>query len=131
MVVLDTNIIIDYLRQRGLNRETTLERLIAAQGSKNLAISVLTVQELYEGKSVAQEEEEKAVQLAVSKLRVLPYSYDTAKLAGEIARQRKYPLEFADAAIAATTIVNDAELATLNPKDFAGIRDLVIFPTTP
>lgn len=35
-----------------------------------------------------------------------------------------HPIDFADAAIAATAIHNHCELATLNPKDFTGIPNL-------
>lgn len=41
---------------------------------------------------------------------------------------RDYRLSFADAAIAATTIYYDAELATLNIKDFADIPHLKLLP---
>jgi predicted nucleic acid-binding protein len=51
----------------------------------------------------------------------VPYTYETAKLAGEIARDLERPIELADAAIAATTIINRGELLTINKKDFAAI----------
>ncbi|MFH1030818.1 MAG: PIN domain-containing protein [bacterium] len=50
--------------------------------------------------------------------------YETVQLAGEIARDLKSPIEFADAAIAATAILRGASFLTLNKKHFSGIREL-------
>ena len=49
---------------------------------------------------------------------------DVAKSAGSIARDLDKPLDLADAAIAATAILNGAKLSTFNKKDFQGIKDL-------
>ena len=57
-------------------------------------------------------------------MNILPYSYEVAQMAGRIARDHKQPIEFPDAAIAATAIVNNASLFTLNQKDFKGIKEL-------
>ncbi len=43
---------------------------------------------------------------------------------GQIARDFDKAIDFADAAIASTAIVNGCELATLNIKDFKGIKNL-------
>jgi predicted nucleic acid-binding protein len=58
---------------------------------------------------------------------LMPYNYEIAKLAGEIVRDNKNLVEFPDAAIAATALVNEAELLTLNKKHFAGIKGLELF----
>lgn len=121
MVVLDTNIIIDHLRQR-LKSESLLDRLSAKMAKENLAIAVITVQELYEGRSTRKIKEEGFLVAMLAPLKFLAYTYETAKLAGEIVRDSKSSLEFADAAIAATAIVNNAELLTLNKKHFVGIK---------
>jgi len=55
---------------------------------------------------------------------ILPYTSEVAQLAGEIARDLRRSISFADAAIAATTIINGGELCTLDKKDFLGIEDL-------
>ena len=68
--------------------------------------------------------------LLVWKLEQLPHSYEIAKLAGEIARDLKRPIELADAAIAATAVINQASLFTLNEKDFQGIKPLEILKWT-
>lgn len=63
----------------------------------------------------------------VRPLRLLNYTFQVAKLGGEIARDLKNPIEFADSAIAATAIANDLELCTLNAKHFKGIKGVKLF----
>ena len=115
MVVLDTNIIIDHIRSYG---QSHLQILNDRYGQKDLAISVLTIQELYRGESTLINKEEIKLTNIIAPLTILQYNYQTAKLAGEITRDSKRLIEFADAAIAATCILNKATLATLNIKDF-------------
>lgn len=126
MVILDTNIIIDHLRQRG-EKETILMRVASTVAKENLAISLISVQELYEGRSTQEKEKGEYLLATITPLKVLSYTYEIAQLAGEIARDQKEPIEFADAAIAATTIVNGASLLTLNEKDFIGIEELELY----
>jgi len=123
MVVLDTNIVIDHLRlQDGV--ESKLMALVKTKPKEVLAISMITIQELYEGRSTRDAQKEQYLLATVSPLKILPYNYEVAKLAGEIARDIERPIELADAAIAATAILNGAELFTFNVKDFASIDNL-------
>lgn len=89
-----------------------------------MAISVISIQELYEGKSTREKDKEEHLLATIAPLKILPYNYEVAQLAGEIARDLDYPIELADAAIAATAIVNGALLFTLNKRHFKGIKDL-------
>ncbi|MBL7078283.1 PIN domain-containing protein [Candidatus Shapirobacteria bacterium] len=125
MVILDTNIIIDHLRLKAKSKSKLLA-LAEKNPKKELAISIISVQELYEGQSTKEQEEEKMLLATISPLRILSYTYEVAKLAGEIARDLKRPIELADAAIAATAIINGGQLATLNKKDFQGIKGLIL-----
>jgi predicted nucleic acid-binding protein len=124
MVVLDTNIIIDHLRLQDGKAESRLMILARTKPKEVLAISMLTVQELYEGQSTRDAQKEQYLLATISPLKILPYSYEIAKLAGEIARDIDRPIELADAGIAASAILNGCELFTLNLKDFAGIDNL-------
>ncbi len=126
MVVLDTNIIIDHLRQSSA-KETCLMKIAREIARENLAISVVSVQELYEGRSTRKSEKENYLLATIAPLKILSYTYEVAQFAGEIARDISRPLELADAAIAATAIINGADLYTLNKKDFAGIPELEFF----
>ena len=60
----------------------------------------------------------------ISPLAILPYTFETAQLAGELSRDLNRPMTIADAAIAATVLLNGASLATLNSKDFVNIEGL-------
>jgi len=126
MVILDTNIIIDHLRYSKTG-ESMLLRLVKKIPKEELAISVLTVQELYEGISTRDKQKEEHLLITISPLKVLSYSYEVAQLAGEIARDLKRSIEFVDAAIAATTIINGGELLTLNRKDFVSIDNFRLY----
>lgn len=125
MVILDTGIIIDHLRQSP-GKPTFFTELVRKYPKKELVISMITIQELYEGKSTKDEERQKMLLAVIAPLRILPYTYEIAQLAGEIARDLKFPVGLADAAIASTAIINGCELATLNKKDFRGIKDLEV-----
>ncbi len=122
MVVLDSNIVIDHLRQ--YPKKSKLRWLEEKASTGSLAISVISVQELYEGKSTLDKTREEILIEVISNLKILPYTFETAKLAGVIARDLDYPIDLADAAIAATAILNKASLFTLNKKDFRGIKGL-------
>lgn len=122
MVILDSDVIIDHLRQRKAG-ETYLIK-IRREISETLAISVISLQELYAGKSTRIRREEKYLLDLLSNLKILDYKSHVAKLAGTIVRDTKFPVRLADAAIAATTILHKASLFTLNKRHFEGIKDL-------
>jgi tRNA(fMet)-specific endonuclease VapC len=124
VVVLDTNIIIDHLRLQDKQTDSKLMAIARSKPKEVLAISMITVQELYEGRSTKDAQKEQYLLATISPLKILPYNYETVKLAGEIARALERPIELADAGIAATAILNGSTLFTLNIKDFAGIEGL-------
>jgi predicted nucleic acid-binding protein len=130
MVILDTNVIIDHLRQPP-GKITRLSQIAQQQPKENLALSVISVQELYEGQSSRNDLKEQTLLATISPLKILPYTYEVAQLAGEIARDLRRPIELADAAIAATTITTGSQLLTLNQKDFQGINHLELYQPTP
>ena len=123
MVVLDTDIIIDNLRKPP-GTDTVLKKIVRSKLEDGLSISVLSIQELYEGRSTKDRTTEQILLATISSLHILPYTFETAQLAGELARDLGRPIAFADAAIAATTLMNEDSLLTLNKKDFEGIRGL-------
>lgn len=126
MVIVDTSVIIDHLRQVK-TKESALMNLAKKKPKEVLGISIISIQELYEGQSTRDDLKEQFLLATVSPLKIFPYTYEVAKLAGEIARDLKRPIELADAAIAAAAIVNNASLFTLNQKDFRGIKPLTLF----
>lgn len=123
MVILDTSVLIDYLR-RPEGNGSPLQEFAQLPSKEKQAISILTIQELYAGKSSKELKKEQLFLEVVSSLEILPYTYNTARLAGEIVRDLGKPLGFPDAAIAATAILNKAQLFTLNKKDFQAVKGL-------
>lgn len=126
MVILDTSIIIDHLRQK-TSKDTHLMRIAKLKPKEVLGLSVVSIQELYEGQSSRNKKQEEYLLATITPLRILAYTYEIAQLAGEIARDLSRSIEFADAAVAATTIIYGAKLFTLNKKDFAEIKDLELY----
>lgn len=122
MVILDTNVIIDHLRQ--LSAKSKLRLLEEKVSPGSLGLSVITIQELYEGKSTREHIIEEILTEVVNSFKILPYTYEIAQLSGKILRDENSQMGFADAAIAATAILNKASLFTLNKKDFQGIKGL-------
>ena len=123
MVILDTNIIIDHLRQKD-SKDSYLMNIVKDYPNETLAISIISIQELYEGKSTQDKKKEQFLVDTLKPLEILAYTEDIAKLAGTLARDLARPIELADAAIAATVIINQATLFTLNKKDFKDIKKL-------
>lgn len=125
-MILDTNIIIDHLRTP-TPRASLLQKLAKKLPREELALSVISVQELYEDQSTRSSQKEQALLATITPLKILSYTYEIAEMAGIIARDLIKPIELADAAIAATAIVNNAQLLTLNKKDFFPIKNLILY----
>jgi tRNA(fMet)-specific endonuclease VapC len=123
VVILDTNILIDYFRQPD-NPDSPLIKLTKSKSKEKLAISIITIQELYAGKSSQFLREEQFFLNLIELFQVIAYEQETAKLAGIIMRDTSPTVPFGDAAIAATAILSKAKLLTLNKKDFQGIKKL-------
>lgn len=126
MVILDTNIVIDHLRQQ-THKNSLLVHLAEKHPKEVLALSVISVQELYEGRSTKSKQKEQFLLATITPLKILPYTYEIAQLAGKIARDIEVSIELADTAIAATAIIYNASLFTLNKKDFVWIKNLELY----
>lgn len=123
MVVLDTSIIIDHLRTQN-TKATVLENITNNFSPSDLYISVITVQELFIGQSTKIDRKLQDLNLLLNALKCLEYDSTIAEYAGKIQRDTTRIVTFPDAAIAATTILNGFQLATLNTKDFLAIKNL-------
>lgn len=123
MVIIDTSLIIDHLRQQ-ISEDTILASLSLKYPNGELAISTITIQEVFTGKSSSCKKPLEKIATTLASLTIVDYTLDISKLAGTLARDSKKNLQFADAAIAATAIHYDASLATLNTKDFLSIPRL-------
>lgn len=127
MVIIDTSLIIDHLRQQ-ISGDTILASLSLKYPNGELSISTITVQEIFAGKSSSYQKPLEKIATTLASLTIVDYTIDISKLAGTLTRDSKINLQFADAAIAATAIHYGASLATLNTKDFKGIPQLKLLP---
>jgi len=122
MIILDTNIIIDHLRQLTISL-TIYQKLLRKYSRKSLGISTITIQELFVGQSTNSPKFQKHILNTITGIKIFSHNQSIAHRAGELMRDDNN-LTFADAGIAATALHYQARLATLNTKDFAGIKNL-------
>lgn len=114
-VIFDTPVLIDLLERKP--RAISRLRALADQGAK-LAISIISVAEIYSG--VRPGEEERTARL-LDLFDVIPFSIDLARRSNELIQARRRlgrPYSMDDMLIAASAIEFDYQLYTTNRKDF-------------
>ena len=111
-LLFDTNVLIDYLRQRQEARD-----LLEAQDERP-HISAGSVLELYAG--FKSRREEQSAERLLLEAKVLPVTHEIARRAGVFSRlhEPSHALDDIDAIIAATAEHHGLKLATLNVKHF-------------
>lgn len=116
-LLFDTNILIDVLRIKFFNQ-------ISIKGAQ-VYISAISVYEIYSGKSMEISERKKEADILLKTFNTLKLDDRILKKAGELSRS--FPnIEDIDLIIAATAIVHDMTLFTLNYKHFKDIPGLKI-----
>lgn len=118
LILLDTCILIDYSKDH-VGAAGYLEKL-----QNPPAVSALTVTEILTG---VRNKHEKELFLTLFNLwEVLPVTHEIAELAGFYRQTyfKSHNVGVVDAIIAATAEKNNAQIATLNIKDFPMIKDL-------
>ena len=124
-LLLDSSIIVDYLRRKDKD-QTILYKLIRDEAKNELYISIITHTECYAGKSIWESADvRKALEILLSGLKILSLDERNSEMAGKLKAQ--YNTNIADAIIAATSIIHNLYLVTLNTKDFEKIVDLRLF----
>lgn len=119
-VLLDSSIIIDHLRTFGQNKET---KLISIYRQNEIYFSLITVGEIFSGKSSNKMEKEINEIFAVG--RILEPDFELMKEAGRI--RKKTHISLLDAIIAAAALKLDLPVATLNTWDFAKVVGLKLY----
>jgi len=123
MILIDTNIFIDYLR----SHKPALEFFKSITKDKKVIFSAITETELIAGKYNDDDEKRDKLLNFLHNWDKIDINNSIALLAGDIVR--KYNTSVPDALIAATCIINDSDLITKNIKDFKLIKELrVISP---
>lgn len=130
VILLDTNIVSFIFK--GDSRAT--EYALHLQG-KHLAISFMTVAEMYQWAAIRQWGTRRIKQLEqtlMSNYTVLSFDIALCQKWGEVRAKRRAmgkPISPEDAWVAATALQYDLPLVTHNPKDFEGISGLEVITT--
>lgn len=122
-LVVDTNTFIDYLRAKD-KKNTELYRI---PNNKRIYISSVTIYELLMG--ATNEQKRKDVQLLTEDTIVLPFDEEVSIRASEIYHDLRITnkmIEFRDIFIAATCLVNNLPIKTVNKNHFQRIKGLKI-----
>jgi predicted nucleic acid-binding protein len=122
VILCDTNILIEFYRGRADVIET-----LGAIGVSNLAISVITMGELYFG--ARDKRELKKLRENLSLLQQIPINEEISKLHLELLEKYalSHRLSIPDALIGATALHYSIPLYTLNTKDFHYISGLKLY----
>lgn len=122
MILCDTNILIEFYK----NNPAIVKELNHI-GQDQLAISVITQAELYFG--ALNKKELLQIKLHLSLLHHFPVDLPISNKFLDLIETYglSHKLSLPDALIAATALVNNVELYTLNLKDFQYIQDLIIY----
>lgn len=119
-MLIDTRVIIDYLRFKGDKSKSWFFKLV---DDDDISCSLLTVAELYAGKSVWESDKAgQELKLVLSGIDKVSITESMAKKAGELRANKG--LSLADAIIAATALELGEKLATVNIKDFKVVEGL-------
>lgn len=119
-LLIDTDVLIDYLR----GRPEAVSYLESLTGQ--LLISAMTVAELHAG--VREGEEREALDSFVASFEIVPVTQAIASVGGLRRRDygKSHGVGLADAIIAATAEVKQAELVTLNKKHFPMLENVIV-----
>jgi len=118
LVLVDTDVLVDFFRGH-----TKAVAFVDAH-SPQIILSTIVVAELYAG--VKGDAEEAALENFVSLFRVVPISPEIAKAAGLYKRDygKSHGVGLADAILAATAEIENAELKTLNMRHYPMLKGL-------
>ena len=122
MILCDTNVLIEVLK--GNNKTiTTIETI----GLQNIAISSITVMELYFG--AFNKTELNKIKKHINALNIAHFDNDVSEVAISVIEKygKSHGLQIPDAIIAATAMSLQIKLFTLNLKDFRYIDSLKLF----
>ena len=117
-IVIDTDVVIDFLRGE--------KKAIAhfKSNAESICFSTVTVAEIYSG--VRNKKEESEIERLFSVFPVIAVTDDIARLAGKLVNQYRpsNSVEIPDAIVAATCLISDADLNTLNIKHYPMFKGL-------
>lgn len=120
-LLIDTSVLIDFLRVKSQKEETLYYKL--AKAGHPFYASILTHSELFSGKSIWEDKNARsAAEKLFSEIELIPLDITVSQQAGKI--RAYYDITLIDSIIAATALINKLRLVTLNKKDFKKIKGL-------
>ncbi len=122
MILCDTNVLIEFYKN-----DDEVVATLREIGLPDLAVSVITVGELYFG--ARDRRELLKIKKHLAGLRQIPIDSETSELALSLLETYalSHRLSLPDAIIAATALRNDLSLYTFNVKDFRFIEGLSLY----
>jgi len=125
-ICLDTNILIDFLR----NKKEALDFVKEHEMKDALATTIINIFELYYGAFHSLSEKRKmAIQELQRRIKVLPFSTESAEMAAKIMvnlESSGNALDFRDLLIGVISLNNGFSLKTRNKKHFSKIPNLTL-----
>lgn len=122
-VVVDTSILIDYLRGG-----TEWEKFIsAANNNAELFLPTVVIFELFSGQSTRNITESRDILDLLNQFEKVDLTEEIAKRAGELFRDTQKTLQVPDYIIAASALDLGASVFTLNKKHFEQIPNLTLY----
>ncbi len=118
-LLIDSDVLIDYLRDLA-------PAVRYFQGVKAAAVSAVTVAEVYAG--ARARDEESAIEDFLRTVTVLPVDREVGRRGGQLRKQflPSHKVEIADALIAASSLLHNLTLVTLNRRHYPMIRNLFV-----
>jgi len=122
MILCDTDVYIEYFKGKA-DAKSLFDKI----GVSNLAISAVTVMELYYGALNARELGK--IKKAISTLRMIIIGSEVCQKAIDLMERysKSHGLRIPDALIAATAISHSSPLLTYNSRDFQFIADITLY----
>jgi tRNA(fMet)-specific endonuclease VapC len=120
MIIADTDVLIDFLRGRGV-----AARIAVELESRSVGTTAITAFEIRSGARTARQRS--AVDALLEAMTILPFGPEEAQVAAEVRQQvesQGLPIGMADYMIAAICISNDGVLLTRNLKHFERVKGL-------
>jgi len=124
-ILVDTSIIIDFFRSK--DKAKSLFYQVFSKSKHQAVITLITVTELWAGKSMRQKAAIEVAKELIGNCEILFPDLEIAQETGRILRETDYQVSFQDAQIAALAKKNKLPVLTLNLKDFKKIKRLKLF----
>ena len=125
LILCDTNIFLEYLYEQRGSKSANISVELDALGYDRLILSVVTLAEVYRNTKKHEVTETKE---QLNKFALAPLTKEISSKFQQLVFEHKnrHP-SVADCLIAATAIVNNAQVFTFNRKHFAYYQDVTLF----